>query len=159
MNRQLLAVAFDAPAGAGRALREALAALANGHVPPVDACVAARGPGGALRAEAVAGIRAEDAGNAGWWHGLVQRFAAEETAEGVVPAAFARDVAAELAVPGRSVLLVAPPLGGGAEGDRLAAALDRHGRVLRGEIEDAEGTILPDDAGIDGHPAAFGSFP
>jgi hypothetical protein len=159
MHRPLLAVVLDAPDDAARALRGALATLANGHAPPVDACVAARGPGGALRVERVAGSHGEGAMDPGRWHGLAQRLAQGSEAEGV-PAAFAREVAAALTLPGRSVLLVALPPGGDAGGDRLAAALGRHGRVLRGEAEDAEGMATPpDEAGAGGHRAAFGSFP
>jgi hypothetical protein len=159
MHRQLLAVALDAPDDAGRAVREALAAVANGRAPLVDACVAARGPGGALRIEPVADTRAEPALDDGWWHGLAQCLAAGEAAGGL-PAALARDVAAALGVRGRSVLLLAFPPGSDADGGRLAAALGRHGRVLRGEIEDAEGVAAPpDEAGAGGHRAAFGSFP
>jgi hypothetical protein len=166
MHRQLLAVAFDAPDDAGRALREALAALANGHGPLVDARVAARGAGGAVRAVPVAGIQARGVLDAGWWHGLVQRLAAGTRAEGL-PAALARDVAAALATPGRSTLLVALPPGD-ADGGRLAAALGRHGRVLRGELEDdapamprerVERATPVDEVDAGAHRAAFGSFP
>jgi hypothetical protein len=158
MHRQLLAVTFGTPDGAGHAWREALAAVANGHAPPADACVAAREPGGALHVEPIAGMHAEGAPDAEWWHGFARRLAAGTAAEGL-PAALAREVAAVLAAPGRSVLLVALPPGGDADGDRLAAALGRHGRVLRGGIEDAEGVTPPAEAGFRGHRAVFGSFP
>jgi hypothetical protein len=163
MHRQLLAVAFETSDGAGRAFREALAAAANGRAPLVDACVAARGPGGALRAEPVAGTQASGGLDLGRWRWLVQRLAAG-TAAGGLPAARAGDVAATLAAPGRSVLLVALPAGD-ADGGRLAAALGRHGRVARGELEeDAPGEERPEAAGAPAedagaHRAAFGSFP